>query len=149
MLKKLFVLTLVVAIVFLFTAVVFASSEVTETHDHVEEVATEHVEEGHAEEEHHGTPVTYYVQWFFIFAILGMALQYAVKFRKYGQSGKESLFVAYAIVGMVFLVFFLSYTMMDYHELLLLGFLRLLLLFISGALVTFYGVLGRHDEAHH
>ncbi|MDO8885889.1 hypothetical protein [Candidatus Oleimmundimicrobium sp.] len=149
MLKKLFPFVLIIALIFLFTAVVFASSEAVKTHDHVEEDTTEHVEEGHAEEEHHGVPVAYYVQWFFIFAILGMAFQYAVKFQKHGQSGKEGSFVAYAIVGMVFLVFFLGYTMMDYHEPLLLGFLRLFLLFIGGALVTFYGVLGRHDEVHH
>ena len=139
MLKKLLLFLLIVILIFVTACVVLATSEGVESSNHGGEVVSEH----------HKTPIVYYIQWALILSIFSISLQYALKNRHKKNIKKEGPFRAYAIVGMVFLVFFLGYTMMDYHEPLLLGFLRLLLLFIGGVLVTFYGVLGRHDEAHH
>jgi len=150
-LKKLLAFVLVIIFVLVTTCMVFASSEATNTRDHEGEIVSEHhevenQEAEHNEEEHHGAPVTYYIQWVLIISVFGVALQYMFKkIRGQKEAKMEGLSLAYVVVGLGVLIYGFDYPQVitGYHEPLFLGYLRLLFLLVSGILVTIYGVLGR------
>jgi hypothetical protein len=104
-------------------------------------------EEG--QEEHTGPPpFMYFMQWLILISTFGLGLGYLVTVRTKGRSRHEGLRLAYALTILVFLFFALNYypSITEYHEPGTIGFLKFLLLLLTGALITFYGVLGRHEE---
>ncbi len=101
------------------------------------------------EEEHAGPPpFMYFVQWLVLIAAFGLGLGYLLRVRTKGKARHEGLRLAYALTFLVFLFFVLSYypSITKYHEPGVIGMLKFLLLLATGALTTFYGVLGRHQE---
>lgn len=121
--------------------------------------------ETHAEV-HHAPPVYYYVQWALLFLILVLGINYVLSLK---VTGKRKVFVinaekitswipptlrpkheglAYILAGAVFTIFLIGYSsaVFEYHEPTWLIFVRFILYFLAGILMTCYGVLGRHDE---
>jgi len=153
-LKKLLAFVLVIIFVLASAGMVFAGSEATNTRGYEGEIASEHhevenQEAEHNEQEHHGVPVTYYIQWVLIASVFGVALQYMFKkIRGQKEAKTEGLSLAYVVVGLGVLIYGFDYpqVLMGYHEPLFLGYLRLLFLLVSGILVTIYGVLGRFKK---
>lgn len=114
-----------------------------------EEAGTEEGEEA----KHEGPPpVMYFAQWLTLLAAFVLGLTYAGKVRSKGRSHHEGTKLAYALTVLVLLYFALNYypAVVEYNESRLepgmISLLKVLLLLATGALVTFYGVLGRHDE---
>jgi len=108
--------------------------------------ASEHAAEGggHAS----GPPALYFVQWLILLSALAIGIFYANKIRKKGKPRHEGIKIAYVLTLLVLIYFGLGYypTITSYHEPGTVSFFKFVLLLITGALVTFYGVLGRHDE---
>ncbi len=115
---------------------------------------TEEAEAEEAEEEkwEGPPPAIYFVQWLILLATLILGLAYAYRVAGKGRSHHEGTKLAYALVVLVLLYFALNYypAVVEYNESGLepgfISLLKVLLLIITGVLVTFYGVLGRHDE---
>lgn len=108
--------------------------------------ASEHAaaEGGHAS----GPPAVYFVQWLILLSALVIGIFYANKIRSKGKPRHEGIKIAYVLTLLALTYFGLGYypTLTSYHEPGAVSFLKFILLLITGALVTFYGVLGRHDE---
>jgi len=101
-------------------------------------------EGGHAS----GPPAVYFVQWLILLSSLVIGLFYAYKIRTKGKPRHEGIKISYVLTLLVLTYFGLGYypTLTSYHEPGVVSFLKFILLLIAGALVTYYGVLGRHDE---
>lgn len=113
-----------------------------------EETKAKTHEEDEAHEEHHVPPTMYYLQLAALLAIFAFGIFYTVKIKIRGQPKHEGIILAYLVTLLFFAYYILGYSPLleEYHEAPLLTVLRVLLLLLCGALVTFYGVLGRHDE---
>lgn len=105
-------------------------------------------EEGGHGEGHGGPPFMYFVQWLILITTFALGVMYARKVKTQGKPRHEGIKLAYALTVLVLLYFGLGYypTVKGYHEPGLASLLKFLVLLITGALVTFYGVLGRHEE---
>jgi len=130
MIKRLFTLVLIIIMVVCLTVPAFASEA-----------------EGEAEA-HHPPPSLYYIQWLALAAAFALGLFYAIKLYFKGKPHHEKLILAYLLTLLAAGYFGISYVeaVKEYHEPALLNLLRFVLLMLTGVLITFYGVLGRHDE---
>ena len=104
----------------------------------------ERVESPHEE---HKVPLPYYLQWMALLFILIISLFFVYQVKKVNHNyDKKEL--AYILTFLAVLAFSLNYhpQIKEYHELPLMGLMKFLVAVADGALLTFYGVLGRHDE---
>lgn len=106
--------------------------------------------EGEGEGEGHEgpPPAMYFIQWLVLLTSFGLSLAYVRKVCAKGKPHHEGLKLAYALTVLVLVYFGLNYypTLVEFHEPGMASFVKFLLLLTTGALVTFYGVLGRHEE---
>lgn len=140
--KKVLILILVLTIILNSTFLpVFASEAHSEKEAKTEKVHTsEH-------EEHAKVPFLLYLQWISILLIFGIASQYTFQWIKGRVSHKNGL-RAYILTILVLIVISLNYhpEIKHFHEPPAISFIKFLFAVGSGALLTLYGVLGRHDE---
>ncbi len=92
----------------------------------------------------------YQIQWGLIVAAFTICLLYAIKVKLRGKGHHEGMFLGFLLAAMVFGVKYLDYPLMlrGFHETQGLGTIRVFVMFAAAFLITFYGVLGRHDEEH-
>jgi hypothetical protein len=106
----------------------------------------EKMEKAHAEEEKK-IPVLYYLQWAILILIFTFSLFFAYKVKQISRlyDRKE---LAYILTFLALLAYSLNYhpQIKEYHELPWIGSMKFLLTVADGALLTYYGVLGRHEE---
>lgn len=102
-------------------------------------------EEGIASEyEKPEASLLYYLEWLAVVTIFLLSLFYVYQSRrtKYRYEGK---WLGYVFIFLVSLAYFMTYhpALREYQELPILGFIRFLVAVSNGALLAFYGVLGR------
>lgn len=92
----------------------------------------------------------YQIQWGLIITTFVICLLYALKVKFRGKGHNEGMLLGFLIVIMVFGVKYIDYPLMlrAFHESAGLGTIRVFVMFAAAFLITFYGVLGRHDEEH-
>ncbi|MDI6799716.1 MAG: hypothetical protein QMD53_03480 [Actinomycetota bacterium] len=90
----------------------------------------------------------YQIQWGLTIATFVICLLYALKIKLRGKGHSEGMLLGFLIVIMVFAIKGLDYPLMlrSFHETQQLGTIRIFVMFVAAFLITFYGVLGRHDE---
>ncbi len=96
------------------------------------------------------TPFFYYFQWAALLLILIISLffVYQVKRASYHDKGKK---LAYILTFLTLLAYSLNYhpeieEYAKHSELPLVGMIKFFVTLADGALLTYYGVLGRHEE---
>lgn len=111
-------------------------------------LASEAKGEGAEGAEAEGVPPLYYVQWLALLAAFVLGLLYVIKVYRKGKPHHEGLILAYLLTILAATYFGITYVeaVKEHHEAPLLTLLRFVLLVLAGASITFYGVLGRHDE---
>ncbi len=134
------ILILVLTIILSFTPLPVFASEHSEKEAKTEIYTSEH-------EEHAKTPLLLYLQWISILLIFGIASHYTFQWIKGKATHKDGL-RAYILTILVLIVISLNYhpEIKHFHEPPAISFIKFLLAVGSGALLTLYGVLGRHDE---
>jgi Na+-transporting NADH:ubiquinone oxidoreductase subunit NqrB len=108
-------------------------------------LATERVVESVQKE--HNASLLYVLQWAALIFIFLFSLFYVFKVKR-TEHRYEGKWLAYVLTLLVVLAYSLNYhpAIKEYAELPQLGLVKFLVAVANGALLTFYGVLGRHDE---
>lgn len=96
-------------------------------------------------------PLVYYLQWIILVIIFLLGLIYLLRLLRLGKPAQRRSILGGLFVLLITSYFSLGYhpSLEEYHEAPFLGFLKFILMAISGILVVFYGVLGRPTEEGH
>ncbi len=96
-------------------------------------------------------PAVYYIRWAMLLLVFWQSASYTLKVATQGQPHHEDLTLGYLFAFLIVAIFLISYhpDMGSYTEPVKVGFVRFIILMLSGIFVTVYGILGRHDVEHH
>lgn len=101
-------------------------------------------------EEPHRPPAALIFQWAGLLIILGVGGHYVFERCREKAARRESRWRAYVLTAAALAVLSLNYhpAVGGFDEPPVLGFIKFLLALVCAGLLTFYGVLGRHDKHH-